>query len=413
MDFEFDLQTKVEFIPRHTVLRDLPIRDCATCRPTQWTNQYAFLALNMENLNVAADGLNEKGLSAAWLYLTPTIYPEPLKKNVTTSDKIMVTNVCSYLLSNYASVAEVEQSFRHHAQVVEFNGELLERVLHLSGPMRFPLHVSLHDASGASLVIEMLHGHMILNPNPTGVCTNAPPLELQLDHLAAFRQSSGHDIPGGYSPIDRFIRLAQLNQQVGLPFAQFSPGTELSFERNSSNVQRALSRALHLVNTVVLPPGVNRIKVPSSSSRDKVVTSATQWSLVRDHRARVIYFQTTENQVVHKVDLGALLSVEEQRRHALDVSTSLLPFAIDITHLLSESREETQDIPDLSSSIWLRSDISTFTTSVLSSWSYFGLGWIIGIGCTLGAQVLWTKKRVEQKNLDSSIPSHYNYQSIS
>jgi choloylglycine hydrolase len=46
-----------------------------------------------------------------------------------------------------------------------------------------PAHVVVHDASGASAVVEWIEGTMVVSDNPIGVATNAPHLDWHLTNL--------------------------------------------------------------------------------------------------------------------------------------------------------------------------------------------------------------------------------------
>lgn len=248
-------------IPRGTHFQELPVSGCPKCPDFQWTNKLGFVAANVYGVNVAADGLNEAGLSAAWLYLDATEYPTPEKEGNFNMSKSVVTSLCSYILGNFATVEEVKTGLQR-VQLAGINGQVAQQVLHVPAPAdgkakTAPLHVSVHDRNGHSLVIEFLKGVPIFHDNPNGVLTNDPPLEQQLElldkHLSEAQGSinTGSLLPGGYGSSQRFVRLSVLNRKIKEGYS--APTVHASYVE-ATEEQRVVSDALHLLNTVVRPP---------------------------------------------------------------------------------------------------------------------------------------------------------------
>eukprot|EP00878_Enallax_costatus_P023717 GHUV01025254.1.p1 GENE.GHUV01025254.1~~GHUV01025254.1.p1 ORF type:complete len:199 (+),score=19.70 GHUV01025254.1:713-1309(+) len=84
-----------------------------------------------------------------------------------------------------------------------------------------PLHVTVHDRTGASLVIQYRDGKMEVLRNPLGVFTNQPLLQEQLQHYQDWMAAHNYTtdtkpkgdqwvMPGDYSSQSRFIRLAMI-----------------------------------------------------------------------------------------------------------------------------------------------------------------------------------------------------------
>ena len=55
--------------------------------------------------------------------------------------------------------------------------------LGLLGGVESPFHYVVHDAGGASIVIEFDHGAMAVYDNPVGVMTNGPKFDWHLTNL--------------------------------------------------------------------------------------------------------------------------------------------------------------------------------------------------------------------------------------
>ncbi|KAG2783156.1 hypothetical protein PC129_g14143 [Phytophthora cactorum] len=337
MDFEADLDTALEVIPRNTHFQELPVSGCPDCPDFEWQNKLGFVAANVYGVNVAADGLNEAGLSAAWLYLDATEYPNPENGigNFNES-KPVVTSICSYILGNFATVDEVKKGLEQ-VQLAGINGEVAQKLLHVPVPAdgkahSAPLHVSVHDHNGNNLVIEFLQGNPIFHDNPNGVLTNDPPLEEQLTllnkHLseATGTVNTGDLVPGGYGPAERFVRLSVLNRKVSEGYS--APTVHASYVE-ATEEQRVVSDALHLLNTVVRPP----------------MGEATQWSIVRDHKRRMLYIRSTANQLLRRVSLDMLDWADPHARRLIPVSYGI--WFLDSTMPLLDDRNvmRTKDLP--------------------------------------------------------------------
>uniref|UniRef100_K3XCF9 Choloylglycine hydrolase/NAAA C-terminal domain-containing protein n=1 Tax=Globisporangium ultimum (strain ATCC 200006 / CBS 805.95 / DAOM BR144) TaxID=431595 RepID=K3XCF9_GLOUD len=327
MDFDADLASVVEVIPRGTSFQELPVYNCPECPDYQWESKYGFIGFNMFGFNIAADGMNEKGLSAAELYLIATEYPTPETTPSGSKDldaeKPIVTSICTYILGNYATVDEVREGLKH-IQIAETDGRIAAALLGKStGLGRTPLHISIHDADGKNLVLEFIHGKVTLYDNVNAVLTNDPPLNKQLDKL---HKNGFETYPGGYQPTERFLRLSALNHLVpyGYPHSP-SDATYLV----ATEEQRAISDTLHLLNTVVRPPSLE----------------ATEWSIVRDHGRKKLYIRSTTNQLLRLIDLNQLDLSDRQSRRLIPVTFG--NWYVDATGaLLDESNTaRTVDLP--------------------------------------------------------------------
>ncbi|OWZ19181.1 Cysteine protease [Phytophthora megakarya] len=335
MDFEADLDSALEVIPRKTHFHELPASGCPNCPDFEWQNKLGFVAANVYGVNVATDGMNEAGLSAAWLYLEATQYPSP-KMGVFNSSKPVVTSICTYILGNFATVEEVKKGLEK-VQLAGLNGQIAQQVLHVPAPEdgkdhTAPLHVSVHDRNGNNLVIEFLDGKVVFHDNPNGVLTNDPPLEEQLrllnNHLSEAKGTinTGDLVPGGYGPTERFVRLSVLNKKVGEGYS--APSVHASYVE-ATEEQRAVSDALHLLNTVVRPP----------------MGEATQWSIVRDHQRKMLYIRSTANQLLRRVSLDMVDWADPHARRLIPVSYGIWFFDSTVPLLDDHNTMRTKDLP--------------------------------------------------------------------
>lgn len=326
MDYEFDLKTVIEVIPENSVFNEAPVANCENCADVVWRNKFGFVALNAVHMNLAVDGMNVKGLSAAFLYLTETEYPK-----VNGMDTKVISNVCSYIMGNFETVEQVKAGIGK-IQIGELDAVLLSNMAHVvNAPKNFPLHIAVHDRFGKSLVVEFIHGKVEVYDNHLMVMTNGPSFDW---HLKNVRQDEHGDLPGGYGSVDRFMRLYRLNQYAGIPY---TPGTSYA---NGNQEQLAISSAVHVLNTVVRPPGI-----ASDGSKIHPSAGATQWSIFRDHKHMVLYYKTTENQVLRSIQLNSIDFMDQGSRKDIPMDGGI--WALDMTGKITSNMDhnKTNDLP--------------------------------------------------------------------
>ncbi|EQC37791.1 hypothetical protein SDRG_04815 [Saprolegnia diclina VS20] len=317
MDFTLDLNAHLEIVPRGTRLREPPARDCANCSSYAWDSIYGFVSVNAYGANVATDGLNEAGLSAAWLWLDATSY----RTADPTNPRPVVTSVVSHLLGTCASVDDVRAKLAT-VQMAEIDPALLTMFAPGTPVASYPLHVAVHDASGRSLVLEILNQTLHIYDNPNGVLTNDPPLP---DQLAALANATS--LPSGYGSTERFVRLSMLNRHRD---RAYDPSTSYGA---ASSEQAAVASAAHFLGTVQVP----------LAGKDG---GGTEFALVRDHMHRKLYFQSTQNLNLRMVDLRRIDFAPGAKRQALAVTFGR--WFDDVTDALLASTTHSKDIPNRS-----------------------------------------------------------------
>ncbi|GMG14829.1 unnamed protein product [Phytophthora fragariaefolia] len=332
MDFRADLQTALEVVPRGTRFQEPPAAGCAQCAAWRWRNSLGFVGANVLGLNVAADGLNEAGLSAAWLSLEGSRYPSPEHAaDGFNASRPVVTSVCSFILGSFASVQEARDGLQR-VQLAGVDAAVAQRLLPTADGGAAALHVSVHDRHGRHLVIEFLDGVTVFHDNPNGVLTNDPPLEQQLQLLSTHLREArggvdtGDLLPGGYGSTERFVRLSVLKHRMSDGYS--APTPHASYVE-ATDEQRAVSDALHLLNTVVRPP----------------TGEATQWSIVRDHERRMLYIRSTANQLLRRVSLDMIDWADPHARRMIPVAYG--NWFVDSTLPLLDDRNvlRTKDFP--------------------------------------------------------------------
>ncbi|GFK93163.1 Choloylglycine hydrolase [Fundidesulfovibrio magnetotacticus] len=264
----------------------------------RWTVKYGFVGMNYEGVPVVSDGMNEKGLVVGSLYIPGYVKYQPYSSG-SASSTMAQYELNTWLLSAFATVEEVRKGIGA-ARVCQ-------------GPMgqtgATPLHFTVHDATGASLVIEYVDGALRLHDNPIGVLTNAPNFDWMIQNLSnyvnlspdnaagatfsgvnvtPFSQGSGlHGLPGDFTSPSRFVRMVALTQST-VPVKTVDAGIAL---------------AMTVINNVDIPIGAVRQKTDTG-----VVLEVTDWAVVADLSRKRYYYRTYENKNWRYVDLAKALA---------------------------------------------------------------------------------------------------------
>lgn len=274
----------------------------------KWTAQYGFVGMNQKIAPlVVSDGMNEKGLIAAVLYLpgfTEYENPDPGRTDRT----IGAWEVPTFLLSTCATISE--------AKIALSNILVAEQPTPALGNFVLPLHLYITDTSGAVLIVEYINGTRRFYDNPLGVLTNSPPFDWHLNNLSNYinlspsnapslklsnwtvrnaGQGSGLlGLPGDYTPASRFVRAALFSQWAD------KPKTALD----------AVSTSFHILNSFDIFAGIirtqeqNNTKPPPCDELKKFIgVDITEWIVVHDRTNLKTYFRTYEGLKIQMVDL--------------------------------------------------------------------------------------------------------------
>ena len=303
MEGEWTLHTVLGVVPKGTAYRGtLPD---GTSKGVSWKNKYAFVGMFDFGLPLASDGMNEKGLVVGELFLPGYAAYEPYEASKA-GKTLAQFEYGTWLLSNFASVAEVRKGFR--------NVRVSQGPVDTAGPL--PLHYVVHDPSGDCVVIEFTAQKVTLYDNPLGVMTNSPTFDWMITNLdnyinlsvmntaqkqlsgltiKQFGQGSGlYGLPGDYSPPSRFVRMVALTQ-AALPAKGASEG---------------LNQAITILDNVDIPIGAVRGVDGKEMRYDKTI-----WSVVADTANLRYYFRSMDNKNWRYVDLGQGLCRGQDHHH--------------------------------------------------------------------------------------------------
>jgi choloylglycine hydrolase len=293
MEFAFELRSNAIVIPRHYALT----ASGPGGKPgMSWTAKFAAVGINGLGVQGLLDGLNEKGLAGGILYFPDfASYADPARADLTKS--LAPWDFLTWALTHFATVAEVKAAINAgHIAVVDVVQETLK--------ITPPLHYTLHDASGASLVVEPMGGTLKVHDNPLGVLTNSPPFDWHLTNMRNYVKVSPFDAPPLKVGGETLMPLGQGSGLLGIPGDPTPPsrfvralGYALSADKKPSGIE-SVRLAEHILNNFDIPKGWIRHK-----EEDHVPMEYTQWSTIADLTTRVYYIKTYEDQVLRAIDL--------------------------------------------------------------------------------------------------------------
>jgi len=174
----------------------------------RWTSTYGCTAI-VSFEGGATDGLNETGLAAHLLVLDESQLAAP-------DDRPALPDMhwAQYVLDNFATVKEVVEAHRGgNFRVAAAWSTDLGYANHL------PTHLAVQDSSGNSAIIEFVKGKLVIHHGPEyRVMTNDPPYDEMIERLKHYAPFGGtKPLPGGESPEDRFVRLANYSRSLPDP----------------------------------------------------------------------------------------------------------------------------------------------------------------------------------------------------
>lgn len=315
MEFGFELKSRAMIIPRNQKLSSTGPDGKPAMR---WTGKYAAVGLNALGMTALVDGMNEKGLAGGLLYFPGYAgYTDPAKADPAKS--IAPWDFLTWALTNYATVAEVKAALADIAVI-----DVVQETLKIAPP----LHYTLHDATGASLVIEPVDGKLEVYDNPLGVMTNSPSFDWHLTNLSNYVKISSVNAPpleiGGVT----IPPLGQGSGLLGIPGDSTPPSRfvrALGYTLSAAPVPsgpESVRLAEHILNNFDIPKGWVR-----AHGQDSEPLEYTQWSSVADLANLSYYVKTYNDPVLRGIDLKAV-DLDAKDIVSVELSSQLTPPAL-------------------------------------------------------------------------------------
>lgn len=287
-----------------------------------WTSVYGVVGMDaIGNSQYLTDGMNEAGLYAGVLYMPGFAeYEDP--SGVDSSGVISNMDICNYVLTMCSSVAEAVDSL----------GKLTiwaQPQATIGGVP--PIHLVLHDKSGASGVVEFRDGKQVHVPNPVGVATNAPYLDWHYNNLRVHLPTlhALNPAPAKVNGVD-FAPISQGQGFMGIPGDGGSPSRFLRATgyvwtmTPQKDAQAQEMAAFHALNNFDIPDGV----MAGTGSTGLPQNDRTTWSSISSLSAGRYIVRVESNPSPYVVDLHATDFSSGAPRQQSIPSGSFIPLSI-------------------------------------------------------------------------------------
>ncbi|MEH6421282.1 linear amide C-N hydrolase [Pseudomonas sp. CGJS7] len=316
MELTGAMETRMYLVPAQQKFPLVPSKS------TPWTGTYGFVALAdseaMPEFPCFVDGLNSVGLSCAALWLPGTTYAEA--GSVAAGAKaVEFHDFVAWVMSQFQFVSELSTAL----QGLDLIGPKPGTLTYL------PLHFIATDATGASVVIEMIDGkmkHYAGDDTSDGVLTNAPTYDWQRTNLASYDHltvegggtsrsaNAGPPVgcgllglPGDIMSPSRFVKATTFRKGFGLlqsGGAKWLPTPKGAGATGST--QTIVNVALSMVQMIQATPYGTAVIKPKAAGDAPKVGDWTMWQVARDHSNAVYYFSSAFNATPQQVDLSQL-----------------------------------------------------------------------------------------------------------
>jgi choloylglycine hydrolase len=295
MEFGVDMKARVTLLPRGLAMAGSLANGEQGKR---WTARYAALGMNGFGLPILIDGFNEKGLAGGMLFFPG--YAKFVPASDAPKAKALASwEFLAWVLTSYASVAEVKRAVAAGEVVI------VDTVQSDLG-MAPPLHYTLHDTSGASVVIEPVDGKLVVTENPYTVLTNSPEIAWHQANLRNYATITP-DFPKPVKVMGQtLIPFSTGAGMRGLPGDQSSPGRYVQAVALVATLRQPLSAgesvraAEHILNHFDIVDGSNgEYSGVNAQSKFEI----TYWSAISDMSNLRFYYKTYDNQDLRYFDL--------------------------------------------------------------------------------------------------------------
>lgn len=315
LEYALETQSDVVVVPRnHEFVGTRP----NNAPGAKWTSRYAFVGVMSFGQPFVSDGMNEKGLAGGALYFPDfASYAPPSKADPNTA--LAPWEFLSWVLSNFSTVAEVKAAL-DKAVIVDLPAPMVNFTL--------PFHFPIHDATGASIVIEPIDGKLKVYDNPMGVLTNSPTFDWHLNNVRNYVKMS----PVGADPLKiggkTFAPFGQGSGLLGIPGDPTPPSRfirALGYAASAKQLPdgpQTVRLVEHIMNNFDIPIGF----IDSAAKGGEL--EYTQWTSVADLRAKKYYIKGYKDQVLRAVDLNSF-DLDAKALRVAPFKINLTPPALD------------------------------------------------------------------------------------
>jgi choloylglycine hydrolase len=311
----FDLKSRLVLIPRGFEFRS-PLS--AGKSGKTWTTRFGAVGLDVLEKNHVQDGMNEKGLAVNVFY-HPGFAEYPALDPNNTAQTLNALDVCQYLLTTCATIADVQDAIG----TVEVVG-IVEPAIGIAPP----IHLIATEPSGQSIVIEFTKGKTVVHEAPLGVITNSPNYDWHMTNLRNYVNLSAVALPGKRIEDLDFRPLGGGSGMIGLP-GDFTPPSRfiraVAFSqsaRPTATGEETMYEAFRILDNFNVPLGA--AEGEESKTQLAGMRSSTIWTTAYDTKNLVLQYHTMHNRRIRQVDLKKIdfASFQELVRQPLDRTPS-------------------------------------------------------------------------------------------
>jgi len=276
-----------------------------------------------EPFRVRMAALNEAGLSCDEQHLDESEYQTPAGD---AGVDLPTHLICEWAVMNFKYCKDVRQGLTE------------VRIVRGSTPIGADggHHYTMRDASGASLVVEVvegeIHAYDDLNDGGNtgfGVITNSPPFPWQLESLRLLQKKRSLARPAAVVPRswysdDRFVQIWLVKSAMPKP----------------RTLQAAIAQTFTVMDVVTVPMGAQL----GTDSEQGDGGDFTIWGAVYDHLTPAIYWRTAENYQIQRLLLSELDLHEGAPHRYLAVNSSALTWFTDASSALLPVPDAPEDV---------------------------------------------------------------------
>ena len=165
-----------------------------------WTVKYGNVAIYANN-RFPNDGINEAGLTARTLYYLEG-EPNEIVAPDSKKEELDEDHWVSFVLDNFATVAEAVDAIRNQVYVVSVVGKKGSGYSYAT-----PKHLAMADVTGDSAIVEIQDGKVkIFHGEEFRILTNNPAYQEQLANAEKYKDIQQENLPVSWSGTDRFVR---------------------------------------------------------------------------------------------------------------------------------------------------------------------------------------------------------------
>ena len=288
-----------------------------------FASRYAFISVTVPDpvskASKVVEGINEAGLSFSLLAFASTEGPRDMVGK--TSAVLAAIDLGAWTLSNFKNVAEVKAALAKQPVLVT--------ALLPMGILKTPFHYTLHDASGASIVVEFSQGKQHVIDNPLGVMTNGPEFQWHQTNLNNYTFLNNKDqskltlngvdfkqpdsgiatvaLPASNTSVGRFVRAVYYSQ----------------FAEKAKTPDEAVQTLSHVMNNFDRPRGITiderfeeeiaNITAPAVTGEPLYTSEYTSWTSLSDLDRRTFYIRGYGALNYVGFDLNQLKSLKAQK----------------------------------------------------------------------------------------------------